>query len=183
MAYDFKDFKQKTEEVNDWLRKNLASIRTGRATVTLLDSVMVESYGVKTPLNQTSNITIEDPKTIRIVPWDKGLIPALEKGITLADLGVSTSVDSEGVRVKFPDLTTETRERLAKQAKSKVEEAKVSLRNERNKVMKEIDEEKRGGNLSEDDAKRSEEELNKIIKEKNDDFDELGKNKEKEILS
>lgn len=183
MAYDFKEFKQKTDEVTDWLKKNLASIRTGRATITLLDSVLVDSYGSKTPLNQTSNLTVEDPKTIRIVPWDKSLITSIEKGITLADLGVSTSVDSEGVRVKFPDLTTETREKLAKQAKVRVEEAKVSLRNERNKVMKDIDEKKRSGGLPEDDAKRAEEELNKIIKEKNDSFDELGKNKEKEILS
>ena len=126
MAYDFSDFNKRKDGVVEWLQKEFSSIRTGRATVTLLDSVMVDSYGTKTPLNQTANLSVEDPRTIRISPWDKSLIPEVEKGVANADLGVSTSADEDGVRAIFPELTTENRERLVKQAKAKVEEAKVS---------------------------------------------------------
>jgi len=126
MAYEFSELNKKIEEIEDWVKKEMASIRTGQATITLLDSVMVDSYGSKVPLNQTASITMEDPKTVRIVPWDKGLLVEIERGITVADLGVSTSVDDEGVRVIFPVLTTETREKLAKQAKGKIEESKIS---------------------------------------------------------
>jgi ribosome recycling factor len=128
MAYTFTELQNKLNEIEAWLKKELSSIRTGRATVTILDTVIVEVYGAKSPLNQNANITIEDPKTIRVAPWDKSLITEIEKGIALADLGVSTAVDDEGMRIIFPDLTTETREKLVKKAKNKIEESKVSIR-------------------------------------------------------
>lgn len=183
MAYDLSSFKQKVKDVEEWLSKELSSIRTGRATATLLDGVQVEVYGAKSPINQNANIQIEDPKTIRISPWDKGLIPTIEKAITVADLGVSTSVDDEGLRVIFPDLTTETRERLVKQAHGKVEEAKVSIRNERNKVMGDIKDKQKAGEMSEDDAKREEDSVQKIVDEANKKFDERSKAKEAEVMS
>lgn len=180
---DTDDFKKKVQNIEEWLKKELSSIRTGRATVSLLDSVMVDSYGTKTPLNQTANISVEDPKTIRIAPWDKSLIPEIEKGVTVADLGVSTSVDDEGVRVIFPDLTTETREKLVKQAKSKIEEAKVSVRNDRSKIIKEVESNQKSGEFAEDDVKRFKEDIDKIVRETNDGFDNIGKNKESEIMN
>ena len=174
---DVASFKKRTLEIIDWLEKELSKIRTGRATIALLDSVFVNAYGSRMPLNQNASISIEDPKTIRITPWDKGLIQEIEKGISLADLGVSTSVDGVGIRVIFPSLTTETREKLVKQGKVKIEEAKVSIRGERNKIMKEIDE------LPEDDAKRRKDEVEKIIKETNEQFDLIAKRKEEEIMN
>lgn len=177
------DFKKKMKGIEDWLIQGLSSIRTGMATVRLLDSVMVDSYGTKTPLNQSANINIEDAKTIRVAPWDKSLMGEIEKGITKADLGVSTSVDEQGVRVIFPSLTTETRERLVKQAKVKIEEAKVSIRNDRNKVMKEVDDKKKSGEFAEDDVKRFKQDIDKIVKETQDGFDAIGKKKEAEIMS
>lgn len=183
MAYDLSQFKTKVSGVGDWLKSNLSTIRTGRATITLLDNVMIDSYGTKTRLNQTANVTIEDPKTIRIVPWDKSVLTAIEKGISLADLGVSTSVDGEGVRVIFPSLTTETREKLVKQAKNKIEEAKVSLRNERNKIVKDIDDAKKNDGMPEDDAKRSKEDVDRLIREAQASFEELLAQKEEEILN
>ena len=169
--------------VEEWLKKELSSIRTGRATITLLDSVFVDSYGTKTPLNQTANLNIEDPKTIRISPWDKGMIQSIEKAISIADLGVSTSVDDEGVRVKFPDLTTETREKLVKQAKSKIEEAKISIRNDRNKVIKEVESKQKSGEYSEDDVKRFEKDIDVIVKSTQEEFDNIHKKKSEEIMS
>lgn len=183
MKHNINEFKTQLADIEEWLKKELSGIRTGRATVTLLDSIHVEAYGTKTPLNQSANINIEDPKTIRIAPWDKSLIGEIEKAITKADLGVSTSVDGEGVRVIFPDLTTETREKLVKQAKAKIEEAKVSIRNARNKIMKDIDEDKKEAGLPEDDANRAKENVDSIIKTTQSNFDELLKKKETEIMN
>ena len=179
MAYDLSNFKKKAEEVKDWLKKEFSTIRTGRATITLLDGVMVDSYGVKTPLNQTSNIVVEDSRSIKVNPWDKSLITSIEKAISVADLGVSTSVDGEGVRVIFPELTGENRERLVKQSKVKVEEAKVSLRSHRGKAISDIQDSLN----SEDDQKREKDNVQKIVDETSKALDEMLKAKEKEILS
>lgn len=183
MAYDFSDFKKRAKAVEDWLQKEYSSIRTGRATITLLDSVFVEAYGIKTPLNQTASLSVEDPRTIRIVPWDKSIIGAIEKGITLADLGVSTGSDGEGVRVKFPELTTENRQNLVRIANKKLEEAKVSLRGERADTMKDIESKQKAGILPEDDARRHKDELQKIIDATQQSLEALAEAKEKEILN
>lgn len=182
MKHNLNKFKEELNYVLDWLRKEMSMIRTGSATTNLLDSVMVEAYGTKSQINQNASINIEDSKTIRIVPWDKSLIQSIEKAISLADLGVSTSVDGVGIRVIFPNLTTETREKLIKQAKAKLEEAKISSRNERNKIMKEIDEDKKSGELPEDDAKRVKDEVESLVKKSQEAFEELLSKKEQEIL-
>lgn len=182
MAYDFSDFKKKVSGIEEWLKKEFSGLRTGRATISLLDSVLIDAYGSKMPLNQSANLSIEDPRTIRIVPWDKSLIGAVEKGITIADIGVSTSSDGEGVRAIFPELTTENRQKLVKVAKTKVEDAKVSLRTERADVMKEIESAQKNGEMPEDDAKREKDNLQKLVDEANKKFDEMGKSKEQEIL-
>lgn len=183
MTYDFGEFNTKKENIIEWLKKEFSSIRTGRATVTLLDGVMVDSYGIRTPLNQVANLSVEDPRTVKISPWDKKLINEIEKSITKMDLGISTSANSDGIRVIFPELTTENRERLVKLAKAKTEEAKVSLRNDRAVTIKKIDSEKKEGNMSEDDAKRYKDELQKKIEETQKSLDELMKKKEEEIMS
>jgi ribosome recycling factor len=177
------DFKTRLTEVTDWLQKELSTVRTGRATITLLDGVMVEVYGAKSPINQNASVNIEDAKTVRVVPWDKGIIKDIESAITRADLGVSVSADDEGVRIKFPDLTTETREMLAKKALSKVEEAKVSARSERANIIKQFENAQKSGEISEDELKRGKDDVQKMVDEKNKEFDGLGKAKEQEIKS
>jgi ribosome recycling factor len=181
MTTDINTFKTRANEVEEWLSKELASIRTGRATITLLDDVMVEAYGTKTPINQNASINIEDPKTIRIVPWDKGLISEIESSINKADLGVSIMSDAEGVRVKFPDLTSETREQLIKQIHKKVEDAKISLRNERGDIVKGLETSQKAGEISEDDLKRQKDEVQKLVDEIGKKLEEKGKVKEEEI--
>ena len=135
------------------------------------------------PINQNASITIEDAKTIRIVPWDKGIIKDIESGITKADLGVSVSADEEGIRVAFPELTSETRERLAKNALAKVEEAKISLRNERAETIKHFETEQKNGSISEDELQREKDTIQKLIDEKSKEFDQIGKDKETEIIT
>lgn len=183
MAYDFSDFKARAQAVEQWLQKEFSAIRTGRATITLLDSVFVEAYGTKTPLNQMSSLSVEDPRTIRVTPWDKSIVGAIERAITLADLGVSTVTDSDGVRVKFPELTSENRQHLAKLAGKKLEEAKVSLRGERADTIKDIEAQQKAGTLSEDDARRHKEELQKMVDATQKALDGLADAKEKEILT
>ena len=183
MSYNFSEFNKGKEDVLEWLKKEFSTVRTGRATVTLLDGVMVNSYGAKTPINQTANLSIEDPRCIRVSPWDKTIIPEIEKAIANLDLGVSTSADEDGVRVIFPELTTENREKLVKLAKSKSEEAKVSLRNERSVTIKDIESGQKDGEISEDDAKRYKDELQKMVDETQKSLDEMTKAKEAEIMS
>jgi ribosome recycling factor len=183
MDYDFTAFTQAKEKVIEWINKELAGIRTGRASVNILDGVMVNSYGVKTPLNQTANLSVEDARSIRVNPWDKSIIPEIEKAIANLDLGVSTSADDEGVRVIFPELTTENREKLVKLAKNKTEEAKVSLRNERSVVIKDIEQGVKDGEMSEDDGKRFKEQLQKMIDDTTKQIEDILSNKEKEILN
>jgi ribosome recycling factor len=182
MAYDFSDFKKKISSIEDWLKKEFSGLRTGRATITLLDSVLIDAYGSKMPLTQSANLSVEDPRTIRVVPWDKSLIGAVEKGITIADIGVSTASDGEGVRVIFPELTTENRQKLVKVAKGKMEEAKISVRTDRAEAMKEIDTAQKNGELPEDDAKRDKDTLQKLVDEANKKLDEMINQKEQEIL-
>ena len=121
-------FKQKLKEATDWLQKEFTGIRTGQATSALLDSIKVESYGTFMPIVQIGSVGIEDARTIRIAPWDLSQVPAIERAIREADLGVSVSSDSTGLRVIFPDLTSERRVQLIKLAKSKLEDARVTVR-------------------------------------------------------
>ncbi len=182
MTYDFTHLKKKISEVEDWLKKELSQIRTGRATPIILDSISVESYGSYMAINQLAGITIEDPKTIRVVPWDMSQVKNIEKAVVDSGLGLSVSVDERGLRVIFPELTADRRTSLAKIAKQKLEEARVSLRQEREKVREDIQEKEKKGGMGEDDKFRFNAELQKLIDEANKNLDLLAERKEKEIL-
>lgn len=181
MSYDLKVFEGRVREVEEWLRKELSSVRTGRATPTLLDTVKVESYGTHVPLQQAANVGVEDARTIRVTPWDAGMVKEVEKAITNADLGVSVTTDEKGVRVIFPELTSERRTQLLKIAKGKHEEARVSLRGARDDVVKDIDAKQKSGELSEDERFAAKETLQKHVDSMNKKLDELIEHKEKEI--
>lgn len=178
-----KTLKTKGEEIKNWLSKELSTLRTGRATVTILDGVSVESYGAYSPINQIATINVEDAKTIRLTPWDKTVLKALEQAITKADLGLSIVSNGIDVRVIFPDLTTETRMNLVKQGYKRVEEAKVSLRTERSDAIKKLEQFAKENSISEDDVKRQKDEVQKVIDTLVSDFDSLGVLKEKEITT
>lgn len=181
MNYNFKEFEAKLKDIEAWLVREFAGIRTGRATVSLLDQVLVEAYGSKSPVSQVATILIEDPKTLRISPWDATLIKAVEKAIMIADIGVSTVTDEKGVRVIFPALTSERRDLLIKQANKKLEEARISVRNEREKVWGKIQDEIKDGTLPEDAKFKLKEDMQKFVDSVQKKLEEITTAKEAEI--
>ena len=168
-------------EITDWLSKEFASVRTGKASPILLDNVLVDNYGSKTPVKFISSITVEDAKTLRITPWDKTAVGAIEKAIAAANLGLSTAPDQTGIRVIFPDLTSERRQTLMKVVNEKMEEARVSLRQERERVWNDIQDKEKAKEMSEDDKFRLKDEVQKIVDEGNSSFDSLVEKKKTEI--
>jgi ribosome recycling factor len=171
----------KLKEVQEWLQKEYAGIRTGQASPMLLDSVKVESYGSYMPLNQVGSINIEDARTLRISVWDKGAVSAIEKAIREADLGISTVSDSDGVRVIFPELTSERRTQLMKLAKSKLEDARISVRAVRDEVMKSLDRQQKDGDISEDEKFSQKEKVQSQVDATNRTLEALFDKKEAEL--
>ncbi|MFN3692661.1 MAG: ribosome recycling factor [Candidatus Paceibacteria bacterium] len=155
--------KKRFTDIVEWLDKEFSTIRTGQATPTLLDGVRVESYGTLLPLNQVGSVGIEDARTLRISPWDASQVKAVEKAIIDANLGLSVMADSAGVRVIFPELTGERRQQLVKLAKSKLEDARVSVKAVRDDIMKAIDAAEKSGEMSQDDKFIAKEEAQKVV--------------------
>jgi ribosome recycling factor len=162
----------------EWLRKEYSGLRGGQASPAILDGVRVEAYGNPMAVNQLATVTMSDPRTLRVVPWDKGVIGSIDSAIRESNLGVSVAVDGEGLRIAFPQLTAENRQSLLKLAKGKLEEARIKVRNERQKVLDDI--EKRG--LGEDEEKKKKNELQKSVDEANKGLEELYHRKEAELL-
>src|SRR3989344_1849265 len=181
MAYDFSKLKANIAETEQWLAGELAGVRTGRATPTLLDSVKPEAYGARTPLRELASVSVEDARTLRIVPWDKTLTKAIEKGITEADLGVGLATDSEGLRVSFPELTSERRIQLSKIASDKTEHARVTLRSHRTDALKALAAAEAPGGMGEDEMARLKVELQKLVDASNNTFAEMLDKKLSEI--
>src|SRR3989344_411260 len=176
--YDFGELKQKIRQVEEWLASELAQVRTGRATPAILDSLQAEAYGSKMNLKEIANIVVEDVRTIRVEPWDTSLARAIEKAIITSNLGLSTSPFEKGVRIIFPELTSERREALAKLVRSKLEEARVSLRGLRDKTWADVQEKEKKGGMGEDDKFRLKEEMQKQIDEANKKLEEVVERKE-----
>jgi ribosome recycling factor len=181
MAYNLNPFKQGGEDSLEWLRKEYLTIRSGQANPGILDSVRVEMYGSLMPVNQVASVLGEGAKSLRITPWDKSALKALDTAIREANLGVSVSVDDQGLRVSFPDLTADRRQALVKVAKQKLEEARVRVRAEREKIHTDVDKKEKAGELGKDDAFRAKQELQKMVDEVNKKLEELFDKKEKEI--
>lgn len=181
MAYDFSSFKEKLEGVQDWLSAEYTGVRTGRATPAILDGIYLDSYGTRTPIKHVASISIEDARTIRVAPWDKGQIKGIEKAIGEANLGLSVSSDALGIRVFFPELTAERRAALLKVTGEKLEHARVSVRAERDEVWSEIQTLEREGEIPEDDKFRLKDEMQKFVDQANAKLEEMAARKEKEI--
>ena len=183
MAYDFKPLDAKLTGAKEWLTKEYKGLRTGRATPTILDGVMVTAYGSQMPLKQVGNIGIEDARSLRITPWDAGLLKDIERAIVNANLGLGTATDAAGVRVTFPELTGERREQLVKVAKQKLEEARTTVRLARDEDWRAIQETEKEGGMSEDEKFRLKDELQKKIDTCNEDLEKQFDAKEKEMTS
>lgn len=183
MAYDFSKFKKGITSAEEWLKKEFMGIRTGQATPTLLDGVKVESYGAQVPISQVGSVTTEGARTLRITPWDMSQAKDVEKAITLANLGLSIVVDDKGLRVNFPELTEDRRKEITKLAKERLEEGKKRIRISRDEVMKDLQNQEKSGGMGQDDARRYQKEVQKMVDEGNKKLEELYAKKEKEILS
>lgn len=181
MAYNFSKFQQKIKETQDWLVREYAGIRTGRASTAFLDNIKVESYGTEMGITSLANISTEDARSIRISPWDSTQTQAIEKAITSSNLGVSVSVDDKGLRVIFPELTGERRQQLVKVAKEKLEDARVAIRRERSEVSDDLNEKKKIGEMGEDEMMRNKTEMEKLVQEGSKKLEELFAKKEQEI--
>lgn len=181
MSYNFSVFKQSLAETEEWLKREFSLIRTGRATPVILDAVSVDSYGARMAVNQVASVTVEDAKTLRIVPWDPSQVKAIEKGIIDSGLGLSVVSDEKGLRAIFPELTTERRTALIKVSKQKLEEARISLRKEREQAKNDIESKEEEGSIAEDDKFRLLEEMQEMVDNANRGLDALAERKEKEI--
>ncbi|MCX6713744.1 MAG: ribosome recycling factor [Candidatus Vogelbacteria bacterium] len=181
--YNFSIFKTKLGEVDEWLSREYTNVRTGKATPQILDSVMVDSYGSKMPVKHISAISIEDAKTLRISPWDKSQIGIIQKAIEVANIGLSVSPDSDGLRLSFPDLTEERRKMLMKIVNEKLEDGRISVKKEREKIWTDIQDKEKTGEISEDEKFKAKDELQKIIDEANKKLEDMADRKEKEIMN
>ncbi|MEK7579555.1 MAG: ribosome recycling factor [Patescibacteria group bacterium] len=181
MAYSFTHLSAKLTEVTDWLKKELSAVNTGRASIAFLDGIRADAYGTPMPLQQLANMNVEDARTIRVTPYAGETRPGIEKAVRDANLGVSVAGDDKGIRIIFPQLTTETREKYAKIVGKKLEEARVSVRNARDEVWNDIQKKEKEGTMSEDEKFRAKEDMEKKIKEANDTLDTVAKRKEEEV--
>lgn len=167
----------------DALSHNFNKIRTGRAHPSLLDGLRVEYYGAETPLNQMANVNVEDARTLSLTAWDKTMIPAIEKAIMKSDLGLNPATAGEVIRIPMPMLTEETRKGYIRQARHEAESARVSVRNARrdaNAMLKELEKDKE---ISEDDQRRSEEQIQKLTDTYVGNIEAIYQVKETDLLS
>ena len=169
-------------KIIDHLRSELASIRTGRAHATMVEDLMVECYGQKMTLKELAGITVPDPSMILLSPWDKSVIPDIEKAVRESKLGLSPVVDEEVIRVPVPSLSEERRLDFVKLVKGQVEEARQKVRAARQEAIEEIRRQEKDKEISEDDKFRLEKEIQRRIEEVNGEIREVGKVKENEIL-
>ena len=176
----FEKAKENMEKAINALKKDLNSVSTGRATPNLLDAVRVESYGNFVPLNQIANVSIPDPSTISIQPWDKSMVNPIDKAITSANLGFTPKIDGTIIRISIPKLTEERRKELVKLVKKYGEDKKVSIRNDRRDALDEV--KKRKTEFSEDESKKFSDKVQKLTDEYTTTIDNLVSDKEKEIM-
>ena len=174
--------KESMEDTIEHLQKELLKIRTGKASPAMLGGIMVSYYGAPTPLQQVSNISASDARTLTIQPWEKSMLGPIEKGIFEANLGITPMNDGEVVRISIPPLTTERRKDLSKQVKAHGEDAKVSLRNVRREAMEAIKKEVKNG-YPEDAGKRLEDQVEDLIKSYSVRVDKIVEVKEKDIMT
>ena len=146
--------KTQMEKALDSFKKNLATIRTGRANVNMLDTVRVSYYGTPTPLNQVASVTVADARMLMVKPWEKDLLKDIEKGIMEANLGLTPSTDGDSIRIPIPTLTEERRKEFAKQARNKCEDGKVAVRSARRDANDMLKDATKDGDISEDEEKR-----------------------------
>ena len=177
------DFKNQYEKTLDFFKQDIGSLRTGRVSPSIVESIKIESYGTFTELVQLASITSPEPHSIAIKPWDKSIIKDVEKALSNSDLNVNPVVDGDLVRLNFPPLTEESRKELVKILHKKLEESRIALRGQRDKLKDGIITLEKEKNISEDEKFQDLKTLDEVTKEYNDKLKEISDNKEKEIMT
>ena len=183
MNFDFTHTKQAFSDTEAHLKQEYLQISTGRANPALLDAVAIDSYGSRQAIKNISSITIEDARTMKIAPWDKGQIQAIEKALHDSRLPFSISVDAGGVRVHIPQLTAESKIELVKILKEKLEQARVKIRNIRQDTLKAIEDGETNGYYAEDAKNRFKDELQKMVDVSNKNLETIFAHKEKDVMT
>ena len=183
MSPEIKNYDEKMLKTIEVVKANFASVRAGRANAGVLDRITVEYCGTPTPLNQVAAVSSPDPRTLVIQPWDGSLLKAIEKAIQTSDLGINPQNDGRVLRLAFPQLTEERRKELTKQVKKYGEEGKVAVRNIRRDAMDEIKKKTKKSEITEDDQKNLEKELQDLTDKRCKEIDELTAKKDKELMA
>ncbi|WP_109356682.1 ribosome recycling factor [Sphingorhabdus sp. EL138] len=181
--YDKGSLEKRMSASLEALKHDLSGLRTGRANTALLDSITVEVYGAKMPLNQVATVSVPEPRMLSIQVWDKGNIQPVEKAVRSAGLGLNPMVDGPNIRLPIPDLTEERRKELAKMTGQFAEKARIAIRNVRRDGMDDIKADENKKEIGEDDKKRLETEVQKLTDQMIEEADKLSSAKEQEILT
>ena len=181
MKPETKKAEEKMQKALAALNSNFNTIRAGRANPAVLDRITVEYYGTPTPLNQMAAISVPDPRTLMISPWDRSTLKSIDKPIQTSDLGINPNNDGSVIRLVFPPMTSERRNELAKEVHKMAEEGKIALRNIRRDAMDKLKAQKKNGEITEDDVKDGEKEIQKVTDKYVKEADAMADKKIKEI--
>ena len=183
MSVDFKEFGRRMDKTLEHLEEDFGAVRAGRANAKVLDRITVQYYGSETPLNGVATISTPDARTLVIQPWDNKLLKEIQKAIQVSDLGINPQNDGKVIRLVFPQLTEERRKDLAKQVKKYAEDAKVAMRNIRRDGMDYVKKLKKNSEITEDDQKKAEKDLQDLLDKSIKKVDAALAAKEKELMS
>ena len=183
MSVDFNEFGRRMDKTLEHLEEDFGAVRAGRANAKVLDRITVEYYGSETPLNGVASISTPDARTLVIQPWDTKLLKDIQKAIQLSDLGINPQNDGKVIRLVFPQLTEERRRELTKQVKKYAEDAKVAMRNIRRDGMDYVKKLKKNSEITEDDQKKAEKDLQDLLDKYIKKVDDVLAAKEKELMA
>ena len=179
---DYIEFESKMKKTAEVLKTQLASVRAGRANAAVLDQITVDYYGVPTPIQQVASVSVPDPRSLLIQPWDASVLKGIEKAILASELGINPQNDGRAIRLVFPQLTEERRKELAKQVKKYGEEAKVAVRNIRREAIDKFKKQQKASEITEDDYKTVEKDIQKLTDDYIKDVEGIADKKEKELF-
>ena len=179
----YQEYEHKMKKTVEVVISDFGGVRAGRANASVLDKISVEYYGTETPINQVASISAPDPRTLVIQPWDGTLLKAIEKALLISELGINPQNDGKVIRLVFPQLTEERRKELVKQIRKYAENGKVAVRNIRRDAMEAFKKKQKASEITEDDLKQAEKDLQKLTDESSKKIDELTAKKEAELMA
>ncbi len=180
---DLSDVEARMDKTIDVLKENFSEVRAGRANPAILNKIMVSYYGTPTPINQVAGVSVPEARLIMIQPWDASILKDIEKAILAADIGINPNNDGKVIRLAFPELTEERRKELVKEIKKMAEDSKVAIRSSRRDGMDKAKAMQKNGEITEDDLKSAEDNIQKLTDKKVEEIDKILADKEKEILT